>query len=94
MGIPKDEVVLSQKQSGTYILGQCTAWKEIAVCKTPRRLFDEVQKLGLTRLIKFEYSRSQSTTLSSQFTKQEALKAFNIPVTKLSTEIYFGTHGK
>ena len=94
MGIPKDEVVLSQKKSGTYILGQCTAWKIIATCKTPRILSEEVQKLGMTHVIKAEYSQSQLKTLGSQFTRQEVLKAFNLPATTTNIEIYFGNHGK
>ena len=93
MGIPQEQVVLSQKQSGRYILGQSQAWKVIAICKTPKKLFEEVQKLGMVTVIKAEYSQSQLKTLGSQFTKQEALKAFNISATKSNIEIYFGEHG-
>jgi len=94
MGIPKEEVVISQKQSGNYILGKCDTWKVVAICKTPRKLLEEVQKLGPSRLIKVEYSQSQLKTIGIQFTRQEALQAFNIPVTKVNVELYFGTHGK
>lgn len=85
-------VYLAQKKSGNYTVSNyCdSAWKQIAVCNSPKELLNAVDSLGkFATVIKAEYSQSQLKTTSGLYRQQDALRAFGLPVSKANLTTWF-----
>lgn len=76
-----ETVYISKKKSGNYTVTNYSRqeWELIATCESPFELYNAIRKLpAFSRIIKAEYSRSQSCTLSTLYSEKDALKAFGL----------------
>ena len=89
------QIYLCRKQSGNYIVSSHTspAWVVVEKCETPKQLFDAVEKLHpisrFCKIILSEYSQAQLKCSPIEFTRERALRAFEIAVTKVNVSTYF-----
>lgn len=91
----KKVIYLSRKKSGNYIISSYKedAWTVIAECHDPSQLFEEVGKLrqisSFCKIILSEYSQAQLKCSPIEFTRERALRAFDLPASKASVSQYF-----
>lgn len=86
-----DKLHICQKKSGNFIISQFEReeWQTIGTATTPKELLTALEQLPMWAvIIKKEYSKSQSTCYNYAYNLYDAIKAFDIPVTKENIKKY------